>query len=422
MRMLDVDLASGFHCSQCEGDDGLSPEIIICDGTSVSFQRRMWSWDSEEDDQEYMDLTPSRFADRVFVEDPHVRKLLLRYASDDRSKRRTGYLRDLSNSEKANMFDYFKEVLPPFYQLLIEIEDNPTIMRPVFQRLLLCLASPSPVCSLIPPTEDIGTLFANIYKEIDIQQDPTLWNTLHNKLPVFFEIIQALPSGCQLLRPLLKELWSIAADPFCDALAQNKQLPPLKNTEMSFFPHLPALQSRGKYIADKSSEKRTKAYSQRCRKKNPGHPTLLPGVFTIFCPHGVCYGFQVMPNNESPNVPFTILRTRFKKAPKCVIYDNACKLHAYCISRDPLFFKDTVFYVDRLHWDNHKGCSLAYDLSLYPMYTHINSQCNEQANAGLQRIKDQLSYMTADNFMFHCSLYLWNKNIIKLQGLAKVIQ
>jgi chromosome segregation ATPase len=32
-------------------------------------------------------------------------------------------------------------------------------------------------------------------------------------------------------------------------------------------------------------------------------------------------------------------------------------------------------------------------------------------NAGLKRIKDQLSYMTADNFMTHCSLYLWNKNM-----------
>ena len=40
-------------------------------------------------------------------------------------------------------------------------------------------------------------------------------------------------------------------------------------------------------------------------------------------------------------------------APKHVIYDNACKLQEYCLSRDPLFFKDTEFYVDRLHWDNH---------------------------------------------------------------------
>jgi hypothetical protein len=45
------------------------------------------------------------------------------------------------------------------------------------------------------------------------------------------------------------------------------------------------------------------------------------------------------------------------------------------------------------------ACSFAYNLSLNPQHEAINSQCNEQANASLKRIKDQLSYMTADNFM-----------------------
>lgn len=62
------------------------------------------------------------------------------------------------------------------------------------------------------------------------------------------------------------------------------------------------------------------------------------------------------------------------------------------------------------------GCSLGYELSLYPQFDSINSQCNEQANAGLKRIKDQLSYMTAEHFMSHCSLYLWNQNLKKLNS------
>jgi hypothetical protein len=41
-------------------------------------------------------------------------------------------------------------------------------------------------------------------------------------------------------------------------------------------------------------------------------------------------------------------------------------------------------------------------LDMYPMLKGLNSQTNEQANAGLKRIKDQLSYMTAENF-FSCS-------------------
>ena len=35
----------------------------------------------------------------------------------------------------------------------------------------------------------------------------------------------------------------------------------------------------------------------------------------------------------------------------------------------------------------------------------INSPVNEQANAGLQRIKAHISYMKEDNFMFHVKLF-----------------
>ena len=35
---------------------------------------------------------------------------------------------------------------------------------------------------------------------------------------------------------------------------------------------------------------------------------------------------------------------------------------------------------------------------------------NEQANAGLGRIKGQLAYMSLDNFMFHLCLFLSIKN------------
>ena len=45
----------------------------------------------------------------------------------------------------------------------------------------------------------------------------------------------------------------------------------------------------------------------------------------------------------------------FFSAPKVIIYDNACSLHQYCLNRDPEFFKNTEFYIDRLHWDNHVG-------------------------------------------------------------------
>ena len=48
-------------------------------------------------------------------------------------------------------------------------------------------------------------------------------------------------------------------------------------------------------------------------------------------------------------------------APSTVIYDFACSLHAYCLNRDPIFFKDTRFLVDRFHWGNHTGKKIYTD-------------------------------------------------------------
>ena len=62
------------------------------------------------------------------------------------------------------------------------------------------------------------------------------------------------------------------------------------------------------------------------------------------------------------------------------------------------------------------GCSSGYSLDTYKYSLNlkdINSQVNEQANAGLQRIRGQLAYMTVDNFMFTVSLFLCMKNIDK---------
>lgn len=96
----------------------------------------------------------------------------------------------------------------------------------------------------------------------------------------------------------------------------------------------------------------------------------------LTCVKGICYGCQVLPRHESPDIPFTVFRTRFQK-----------------------------------------GCSSGYNLARFPLLAAVNSQVNEQGNAGLQRITDQLSYINADNFMRHCSFYLWNKNNIKRQQL-----
>jgi hypothetical protein len=64
-----------------------------------------------------------------------------------------------------------------------------------------------------------------------------------------------------------------------------------------------------------------------------------------------------MTKPESPDTMFSILYSRFPDARRVVIYDNACKLLEYCMNREPTFFQDTIFLIDRLHAKTHVGCT-----------------------------------------------------------------
>ena len=69
--------------------------------------------------------------------------------------------------------------------------------------------------------------------------------------------------------------------------------------------------------------------------------------------------------------------------------------------------------MDRFHWKGHVGCSSGYNLAIYKsaLTNTINSQVNEQANAGLQHMKSQVAYMSYANFMHTVSLFLAIKNL-----------
>ncbi|XP_041926738.1 uncharacterized protein LOC121690319 [Alosa sapidissima] len=155
---------------------------------------------------------------------------------------------------------------------------------------------------------------------------------------------------------------------------------------------------RGRFLLD--TVRKPEGPADGCRKYSGHHSTLIPGLFTLFCGHGVCYGFSVMESSESVNIPFTILRTRFQTG--VVIYDNAYKLHSNALKRDPEFFKTTWFLVDRLHWRNHSGCNCGYNADLYPQFSGVNTQIAEQFNSRLKRLKYHLPYMSPWKNI-HCS-------------------
>ena len=101
-------------------------------------------------------------------------------------------------------------------------------------------------------------------------------------------------------------------------------------------------------------------------------------------------------------------------APQMIIYDNGCSLHRYALNREPHFFLDTKFRIDRVHWKNHTACQTSYNLDSYvysPFVKGINSQANEQGNAGTRRIATQVAYMKSSTAMQYVKYFFcrWNR-------------
>jgi hypothetical protein len=159
------------------------------------------------------------------------------------------------------------------------------------------------------------------------------------------------------------------------------------------------------------------AESGSCRKYYNTYTksSLTGGLMAFWCPHLVCLGFHTMPRSEGRNDVFSAVYTYFKHAPEIIVYDFACQLGTYCMSREPEFFKDTCFVIDQLHAKGHVGCSQASFASNYMQVRtdlqNLNTSAAECSNSGLGRIRKSGSYMIERNAVQYSFIYLniWNR-------------
>ena len=68
-----------------------------------------------------------------------------------------------------------------------------------------------------------------------------------------------------------------------DATVKSSQILDQDSFPLACYPSLHAVCKRGKYEAD------LRKPLGSCRKIGTRHPSLLPGIFTVFCPHGSTY-------------------------------------------------------------------------------------------------------------------------------------
>ena len=82
---------------------------------------------------------------------------------------------------------------------------------------------------------------------------------------------------------ILDTLKEKALAPFREAIPVDTSTSVVRGEDtLSFFPSLPRIRNRRHYEAD--VDKKSKV--QLCKKGYNAHPSLTPGIFTLFCPHG----------------------------------------------------------------------------------------------------------------------------------------
>ncbi|KAJ7702193.1 hypothetical protein B0H17DRAFT_923858 [Mycena rosella] len=155
-----------------------------------------------------------------------------------------------------------------------------------------------------------------------------------------------------------------------------------------------------------------------------GQQRLTGGIMCVWCTHSVCYGFHCIPQGEGRNDVFSAIVTHWPKAPKRIIYDFACALGPYCMTREPAFFAQTQFGIDNFHASRHTKCSPAAFLKSYaqvdPRLARINTSAAKCGNGGISRIQKGVSYMGQTRAIVYTQVFIsiWNHVIIRKRKMT----
>ena len=157
------------------------------------------------------------------------------------------------------------------------MKETQTQCPPEWIQFVTALASSSPVCALNHPSETLFQALLSLESGQHVSSISSL-QYLQREVPVLFDLLRRIKSFPSFLPSIIKELVSKAETPF---QASCCSIPAAYGTEdVAFFPSPPVVHSRGTYLADKVTR------AKICTKHSIGNPTLLPGLFTLFCKHG----------------------------------------------------------------------------------------------------------------------------------------
>ncbi len=417
-----------FMCPTCQDH----PDILVGDATSATMQKRFYegspltAWDTSLP----VHARPHTRQQRCFAGD-EIRRLLQSAAAMLSGESPDPECLTALTDDCASLHNDENFQISPF---ILYIAGNASILsehdRKAVSTCLKDLASDSPVCAYVPV--DVIAICKRMLERSSnarsfLEQDADVFGT---SAPLLAGMLRAMhdgqlhgtnlqPSCVSLIAHLVRRASLCVSGgniaPMHVPLAAPSCLSDacLKSGTCS---GLAIVRGRPQYTLDQAKD------VTACRHsfdKGSGGSHRTGGIFTWFCKHMVCYAFFLIPGAEGRDEAFSFLTTHFKEAPKVVVYDFACALQDYCLNREPGFFRDTRFVVDRFHWFNHQACARSYNADLYADVAFLNTQIAEQCNSALAKIKASVGQMTQAHFMFTVRLFLnhWNKRKIDLVHL-----
>ena len=308
LERLDIDYEAAFKCPNCTAE----PSTIICDATSLSFRRELLQStlqveESEDSScslvldgwyapclyictltapivrlivQNYI-LLCSSIVDRVFIPNSKCRSLLTKYAA-------TGWdnaALQLFGEDDMTELKQLLSVHSSSICSLLESWSFPCPSPSKYVSLIKTLATASPACALLLPSQVNLDLMDKLCSGYNVRSDPATWSQLQKTIPILFRLIVDLDTTFlpKEFIPVLSEIVQKSKRPFEVVPPENDVAisHDNSNSSCSFYPHLPRRRSRRQYKADLNRKTST------CCKVYRGHPSLLPGIFTAFCPHGI---------------------------------------------------------------------------------------------------------------------------------------
>lgn len=169
----------------------------------------------------------------------------------------------------------------PLFEMLNDIGCS-TLCPKEYQSLLQMISSSSPACAMLPHSAENDQAIKKLLEiNDDIGFHPDLLLHIQQNLPLLYEIVKDIGPLESNIQKIISAVSKKSKATYDSSEYRDIESFPQKNDISAFFPLLQTLRDRGLYKADKLRKE-----ADFCKKDSTRHPTLLPGIFTVFCKHG----------------------------------------------------------------------------------------------------------------------------------------